>query len=63
MKFSFEQGIAKARELGHDLQDDPPAISRSTSRHTCTKCGRAVLSNSNFAYGSAMTDVCKGDSE
>lgn len=55
----FEEAVKKALEGGHDLENDPPMLS-SMSRHTCRKCGRAVLGNHNTAYGSATEGPCEG---
>jgi len=56
---NFEQGIAKARSLGHTLENDPPANELSNaSRYTCTGCGAAVLVAGGPAYGSAIERAC-----
>lgn len=54
----FQQGIEKAKQLGHELVDDPPAVICSMSRHTCVKCGCAVLGNNTTFYGSATDTSC-----
>lgn len=51
--------LHKAEALGHKLEDDPPANTLSNaSRHTCKRCGRAVLQNAGNAWGSALTEAC-----
>ena len=42
----------------HTLFDDPPHALSSVERRTCSKCGRAALTNGNHTYGSALEDPC-----
>lgn len=53
----FATALARAKLDGHDLENDPPVFS-SVSRHTCKKCGRAVLGNYSVAYGSVTEGPC-----
>lgn len=52
-----QAAIAKAAALGHQLEDDPLALS-GYERLTCSECGRAVLVVSRHAYGSATEQAC-----
>ena len=56
---NFSAGVTRARALGHDLENDPPANTLSgMNRMTCKTCGAAVLGNGSIAYGGALDRKC-----
>lgn len=56
---SFKDGLLKASEFGHIMENDPPVMSHM-QRHTCKVCGMAVLGNHELFYGSASEQKCNG---
>lgn len=56
---NFNKALARAKQLGHDLENDPPANELSrVRRKTCRKCGAAVLGADANAWGTAIVAKC-----
>ena len=55
----LEPAVAKAQELGHTVEWDPPAALTRARRWTCTCCGATVLDYCGNVYGSAVEMTCQ----
>ena len=56
---AYQKALGDAEQRGHRLEPDPPHELSSVSRRTCSVCGRAVLGNVTWAYGSALEVDCQ----